>query len=175
MKMFIDINEIEREGISFDRKLDLSSVTGSGVDALRVLEANLAGSAERESVGVILSARLTAKVELACSRCTEPFTVSLDVPFQLTLVPEAAEFAAGEARIEDEDTSLFYTREGKADLVQIAAEQIYLNLPLKPVCRGDCKGLCPGCGANRNLAECCCAGESVDPRLAPLLRFRNRR
>jgi uncharacterized protein len=173
--MFIDINEIEGEGISFDRRLDLSSLTGSGADMLRVKRARIAGRAEREDVGVILSARLDAIVEFACSRCTEPFEIELDVPFRLTLVPLAAELEEGETSIEDEDTSLFSAPGGKADLAQIAAEQIYLNLPLKPVCRGDCKGLCPQCGANRNTVECGCSGESIDPRLAPLLEFKKRR
>ncbi len=173
--MFIDINEIEREGISFDRELDLSGIATAGPDLLRVKSARLCGKAERGERGVILSARLQAKVELACSRCTEPFDSDLAVPFVLTLVPDGAEFASGEARIHDDDASLFYVREGKADLVQIASEQIYLNLPLKPVCRTGCKGLCPRCGANRNVTECGCTGETIDPRLAPLLQFKKRR
>jgi uncharacterized protein len=173
--MFIDINEIEREGVAFDGELDLSSVTGAGADGLRVMRARLVGRATPGDLGVMLSARLEANVELACSRCTEPFEARLTPAFRLTLVPEAAEFAAGEARIGEEDTSLFYTREGKADLVQIASEQIYLNLPLKPVCREGCKGLCPRCGANRNTTDCDCADEAIDARLAPLLQFRKRR
>jgi uncharacterized protein len=173
--MFIDINEIEREGISFDRPIDLSSLTGPGADTLHVTSARIAGRAEREDVGVILSARLTATVEQACSRCTEPFTVALDLPFRLTLVREGAGSEAGEAEIEDEDASLFVAPGGKADLVQISAEQIYLNLPLKPVCKVECKGLCPRCGANRNWVECGCPGETIDPRLAPLLQFKKRR
>ena len=171
--MFIDINEIEREGISFDRRLDLSFMTVAGADALRVVAASLSGRAEREDVGIILTARLVARTELACSRCTEPFEVEFDLPFRLTLVPEKAGSEAGEEL--SEDASLFYAREGKADLAQIAAEQIYLNLPLKPVCKGECKGLCPRCGANRNVTDCGCPGESVDPRLAPLLQFKKRR
>jgi uncharacterized protein len=175
VKMFIDINEIDWEGIAFDERLDLSSVEGDGPEELRVLSARMVGRAVPGDVGVILTAKLEAAVELACSRCTEPIEVRLTPSFRLTLIPEAAEFAAGEARIEDEDASLFSTREGKADLSQIAAEQIYLELPLKPVCSEGCKGLCPRCGANRNRTDCGCVDESVDPRLAPLLQFRKRR
>jgi uncharacterized protein len=172
--MFIDINEIEREGVSFDLPLDLSGVTGTAGDGLRVIGTRMAGRAERGDIGVALRARLEAKVELGCSRCTEPFRVDLAIAFYLTLVPEATEFATGETRIQEEDASLYYTKEHKADLVQIATEQIYLNLPLKPVCKDDCKGLCPQCGANRNCSACGCAGETLDPRLAPLLQFKKR-
>jgi uncharacterized protein len=173
--MFIDINEIERDGIVFDRRLELSGAIAPGPDLLRVKSARMEGRAERDEQGVVLRARMDAKIELACGRCTEPFDVDLALRFELTLVPDAAEFAAGEARIGEDDASLFYTREGKADLIQVAAEQIYLNLPLKPVCQNGCKGLCPNCGANRNVTECGCTGESIDPRLAPLLQFKKRR
>jgi uncharacterized protein len=172
--MFIDINEIGCEGISFDEQLDLSSVTGGDPDNLRVVTARIVGNVTPGDLGAILTARLDAVVELACSRCTEPVEVRLTPAFRLTLVPEAVEFAAGETRIEEEDASLFSTREGKADLVQIATEQIYLDLPLKPVCRKGCRGLCPRCGANRNTTDCGCADENVDPRLAALLQFRKR-
>ena len=63
---------------------------------------------------------------------------------------------------------------GDVDLVQVAREQIYLNLPLKSVCRDDCKGLCATCGANRNRIECACSGDQPDPRLAPLLELKKR-
>jgi uncharacterized protein len=172
--MFIDINEIDCEGIRFDEQLDLSSVTGAGPDTLRVVSARIVGKAAPGELGVLLDARLDALVELACSRCTEPFEIRLTPAFRLTLVPEVVEFAAGETKIEEEDASLFAAKEGKVDLTQIAAEQIYLDLPLKPVCEEDCRGLCPQCGANRNTTDCGCADEGMDPRLTPLLQFRKR-
>jgi uncharacterized protein len=43
-----------------------------------------------------------------------------------------------------------------------------LALPMKPLCRADCQGLCPACGANRNVAPCTCAPKPPDPRLAVL-------
>jgi uncharacterized protein len=57
----------------------------------------------------------------------------------------------------------------------MVTEQLYLGLPLKPICSPDCRGLCPSCGANRNTDPCDCADEPIDPRLAPLLRFRQRK
>ena len=63
---------------------------------------------------------------------------------------------------------------GRAELDVIASEQIYLNLPLKPLCREDCQGLCPTCGANRNRLKCGCRSEELDPRLAPLLELKKK-
>ena len=73
-----------------------------------------------------------------------------------------------------EDASTLLAPEGKIGLEDLAIEQLYLNLPLKPVCSTACKGLCPTCGSNRNVTDCGCAREAVDPRLAPLLPFRKK-
>ena len=54
------------------------------------------------------------------------------------------------------------------DLGEVMREQFFLALPMKPLCRPDCKGLCPICGANRNRQQCECREEWVDPRLAGL-------
>ena len=74
----------------------------------------------------------------------------------------------------DDEESILVAPEGKIGLEEIAEEQLYLNLPLKPICRESCKGLCPTCGTNRNLGACTCATEDVDPRLAPLLTFKRK-
>jgi uncharacterized protein len=100
--------------------------------------------------------------------------VATDV--SLVLVPEdvGAE-PAGEAEVTDDDAALFACPEGKADLTALATEQIYLALPLKPLCSEACLGLCPQCGQNRNRAACDCQREAIDPRLAPLLQFKKTR
>ncbi len=60
----------------------------------------------------------------------------------------------------------------RIDLRTLAVEQIQLELPLKPVCRQDCQGLCPQCGGNRNQVSCDCNPAPVDPRWAALEAFR---
>ncbi len=52
------------------------------------------------------------------------------------------------------------------DLGAILWEQLMLNLPVKPLCSVECKGVCPHCGINLNMQECSCAGQGQDPRLA---------
>ena len=172
--MFIDINEIAPDGLRFDEALSIPPGEGAKAEGLTVLEARLSGAARPGGRGVELNARLDARVRLECSRCLEPFETGISTDFSLTLVPDAAEFGVGEARVRDEDISLFYATEGKVSLVEVAAEQIYLGLPLKPVCAEGCQGLCPTCGANKNRIECGCRNEEIDPRLAPLLKFKKR-
>jgi uncharacterized protein len=122
-----------------------------------------------------LNARLGATVPLTCSRCLETFLWDVRMVFAwkvLRHLPEAAS-APGRAEAED-DGSVLVAPEGKIGLEDVATEQLYLNLPLKPICSPSCKGLCPTCGTNRNLGACDCVPQVADPRLAPLLPFRRK-
>ena len=107
-------------------------------------------------------------LELPCSRCVEPFTWPIDAAFDLRYQPHAQNTGEGEREIEDDDlTTAFYENE-TIDLGQLMREQLYLALPMKPLCRDDCRGLCPTCGTNWNKGTCACADQWEDPRLAPL-------
>jgi uncharacterized protein len=53
-------------------------------------------------------------------------------------------------------------------------EQFYLALPMKPLCRDECRGLCPVCGINRNRETCDCQSAWVDPRLDALRSLKDR-
>jgi uncharacterized protein len=64
---------------------------------------------------------------------------------------------------EDELLVAFY-RDDQLDLSHMAWEQIVLALPMKPLCKIDCEGLCPDCGVNRNAASCSCVQDDTDPR-----------
>jgi uncharacterized protein len=96
--------------------------------------------------------------------------------FALTIVLEEPPAPPGETEteVDERDIDLFAAADGRVDLATITREQIYLNLPLKPLCSTRCAGLCPTCGVDRNRIECDCVAEAVDPRLAPLLDFKRR-
>jgi uncharacterized protein len=54
------------------------------------------------------------------------------------------------------------------DLTEVVRQAIFLAIPMSPVCRADCAGLCPQCGQNLNEGQCHCVSEVVDPRLEVL-------
>jgi uncharacterized protein len=112
--------------------------------------------------------RVQAELELPCSRCLEPYRMPIDAAFDLRYLP-ASEGAGGDEReVADEDLDTSVYRDDQIDLNEVLREQFYLALPMKPLCRADCAGLCPRCGTNRNTGTCSCATEWEDPRLAPL-------
>ena len=169
--MFIDINTLGPEGLAFDRSLRLRQLEGPSRERVDEVEARLSGSVVPDGTGADLNARVEATVPLQCSRCLEvfPWKVRSDVTLAVVRAPvgEAGPGGADEA-------SILVAPEGKIGLEDLATEQLYLNLPLKPVCSPTCRGLCPTCGINRNTATCQCPAEPADPRLAPLLLFRKK-
>src|SRR5207249_9472867 len=106
--------------------------------------------------------------ELRCSRCLEPFRLGVDEHFDLRYQPHTANTGEDEREIEEDDLSTAFYENDEIDLGQLMREQFYLALPMKPLCREDCRGLCPSCGGNRNLVPCACAERAPDPRLAAL-------
>lgn len=93
-----------------------------------------------------------------CSRCLEPFETELDL-----VVDEKV------SKDEQEDESIITLEEGDVlDIRDVVMNNIYLALPLKVLCKEDCKGLCQDCGKNLNEGQCSCTHDEVDPRLSAL-------
>jgi uncharacterized protein len=107
-------------------------------------------------------------LELTCSRCLEPFRMPVDAAFDLRYLPASEGAADGEQEVTEDDLDTSVYRDDQIDLNEVLREQFYLALPMKPLCREDCAGLCPRCGTNRNTGSCSCVTEPEDPRLAPL-------
>ena len=95
-----------------------------------------------------LVGRLSTRLELACSRCLEPFEVPVDAAIDLRYLPQA--LAGNRDEDPDHDPSTTFYSDDRIDLGQMVREQCYLALPMKPLCRADCQGLCPMCGTNLN-------------------------
>jgi uncharacterized protein len=83
-------------------------------------------------------------------------------------LPATAAPAESEREVGDDELDTAFYQDGVIDLGQLVREQILLLLPMKPLCKESCAGLCPVCGTNLNTGSCACSPEWDDPRLAPL-------
>lgn len=130
-----------------------------------------------------LRGQLTAMLGLSCARCAEAVTFPVAATLDLRFVPASAEQAGASSaaaddeddgrEMNDDDPSVVPYDEPRIDLAQVAREQCYLALPMKPLCREECQGLCPHCGINRNVDTCTCENRWEDPRLAGLKSLLN--
>jgi uncharacterized protein len=115
---------------------------------------------------------LQTVLELSCSRCLEPFRWPVDAAFDLRYQPLAPPPPEGEREVQEDDLSSAFYEDETIDLGQLMREQCYLAVPMKPLCREACRGLCPQCGTNMNREPCACSRAWDDPRLAPLKSLR---
>ena len=104
---------------------------------------------------------VAATGEFRCSRCLAPFRVPLSAELQEKYHPRGA--AA--------DLDAVFHHGDYVDVTREVQKALLLVLPMKPVCRADCPGLCPTCGRDLNEGPCGCRDETVDPRLAALAGF----
>jgi uncharacterized protein len=115
-----------------------------------------------------LAGRVRTELELACSRCVEPYRFPIDAEFDQRYLPASEASTETESEVEDDDLETSYYSDDEIDLNGLMREQFYLALPMKPLCRDDCRGLCPQCGTNLNTGTCDCVEQWEDPRLAAL-------
>lgn len=117
---------------------------------------------------LLLQGQLQAEVTLECARCLESYLQPLRMEIELQFQPSVA-ILTGEMLPLPEDDSI-YLLDGHhvLDLHEAIREQVLLNLPMRPLCRSDCAGLCPVCGKNLNEGPCGGHEEQVDARLAVL-------
>ncbi len=137
---------------------------GSDVTVDAVLE--LAGPS------IVVTGAVSAAWSGECRRCLGPVTGELHVDVREIYEPPVRHRdPPPDGSLQADDT---YPLAGDTlDLLPLARDAILLELPLAPLCRPDCAGLCPTCGADRNQARCECAGEQVNPAWAALDALRS--
>lgn len=124
----------------------------------------------RTDRGVWVRGRLETEMEFVCSRCLEAFTLPLVLALDEEYFPRVDVTTGAFVEVPPEAEGTFIIDEHHIlDLTEAVRQRAILAEPMKPLCRPDCRGLCPRCGANRNLTRCTCVEETVDPRWRALL------
>ena len=121
-----------------------------------------------------LKGKLNTTVEVVCARCLEPVVHRVDRSFDLLYRPLGIDSGHEELSITDAEAEIGYYQGEGLLLEDALREQLLLALPLKTICRDDCKGLCPHCGKNLNEAQCSCVDEVEDPRWSALKEIRDK-
>lgn len=166
----IDLTSADPEPLKFSERVTAPAGVG-GEDVVSVGEVAVAGKVERTSQGFLVSGWVEAAVRLRCVRCLEEFSVDLYEAMEVALLPLATAPREEETQLGRADLDTRFYTEPVLDLAELAAEQIELALPMKPVCSPSCRGLCPRCGVNLNVELCGCPAEA-DSRWSALAGWR---
>lgn len=137
---------LEIPRLSIDPDLSLSDLSGTA----RIT---------RTPQGLLVQAKLGAKTLIECVRCLTEFPLRLETEF--------SELYAFNRRSVT-DSGLILPEDGKINLTPLVREYMLLAVPIKPLCRKDCKGLCSECGENLNEVTCEHTVQKIDPRLETL-------
>jgi uncharacterized protein len=110
---------------------------------------------------IIIQGQILTTVEMECSRCLEVF--EMDINPKVQFVIQLLDISEPQ-HSDDEDFVILPKTTGEYDISDRVREAIILDLPLKPLCSDNCRGLCPMCGVNLNEAECECTPDKTDER-----------
>jgi uncharacterized protein len=182
--LVFNVAQLLKEHVGATRKLDLNTSTlqledqSSGAAGDGVLKAqHLNGNAKvtRISEGLLVQGNVEANVDLECSRCLTNFAVPVEARLEEQFQPTIDVMTGTPVqRLEgqDNDATFDIDHNHMMDLSEPVRQAILVSLPMKPLCREDCAGLCPNCGANQNEGPHQCEVETADNRWAGLRELR---
>jgi uncharacterized protein len=170
--MFLDVKELAVRKLRIHKLYPPGTIDFHSDEFQQVDTLEARATAELVDGQIRLHGELHTRVEQVCARCLDPVTEEISREFDLYYRPLASIRNEEQVRLAEDDTGLgFFEGEGLF-LADALAEQVNLAIPLKAICRSDCRGLCQYCGANLNLEECHCQSHAADPRLADLARVK---
>ncbi len=146
------------ESVAIDYNLDLSEVELWGENPFKK-PVKVLGSIKNRADMVELSLSITAQVDTLCARCLKPICESISTSANYDLVSELQN---------PDDEHLLLIEGDELDVDETVRTALLLDMPMRFLCKEDCKGLCPKCGADLNGGDCGCDKNEVDPRLAIL-------
>ncbi len=173
----VSLESVSDEPVRVEAELPVTVAAVDREPLLALSPLLLAGEVSRIEGGYALTARLAYDGQLECSRCLTPYPFREEEEFTLLLTPRPSASGAPkeiELAPADLDTQYYDPAQPVVELLPIAEERVQMALPMKPLCRADCRGLCPSCGNDLNLGSCACARDTVDPRWEALRSLREK-
>jgi uncharacterized protein len=180
--MLIELRELEHRPLDFKEEFAPETID-LGPDMRQVKTLRTHGRAqlieEHHSKRYLIkdirvNGDLDTAVQLLCARCLEPLVQSVSREFDLLYRPQGTDAGEEERSVPATEAEISYYQGNGLLLEDVLREQILLAVPLKAICREDCKGLCPHCGKNMNTEQCSCAEPLEDPRWSALKELRDK-
>jgi uncharacterized protein len=170
--MFFDINELALRKTRIRKSYAPGTIDYHSGEFRQIEPLEVRATAEMAENQIRIYGNLHTRVEMVCARCLDGVVEEISRDFDLYYRPMNTLPDDEEFKLRTDDTEVaFYEGDGMF-LADVLVEQVVLGLPMKVICRSDCRGLCAACGANLNNEECRCEKHAADPRMAPLARLK---
>lgn len=129
---------------------------------------------QRRPDHVKVTGKITGTLEVACHRCLTLFSFALEEIIDLVMIREENAPDEEETELEEEELEFDFFDGEIIDIDHLVVEQIFLALPVKVLCSENCRGLCPGCGANLNEEPCRCSKDRSSSAFSKLQAVRTK-
>lgn len=170
--MIISLARLPTDGLKFEHRYISGELDLGERDFKLIEEPLITGRVERIGVDMRLRGNLKALVSRPCDRCLSEISVPLDLALDLLYTPaETGRGRSGEIELQERDLDFAVYENDQIDLDEMVIEQLELSLPSRVLCREDCLGICPQCGADLNVEKCDC-NAPIDPRWQALAAVR---
>ncbi len=169
--MEINVAQLLKEPIGSSRKYKIDeAIDFSGDKRDRRVSGEI--SLIRTQRGVLVRGNLHTGLELTCSRCLSAFERPLKISFEEEYLQTVDVNSGLPFQSSGEPGSFTIDEHHVVDLTEAVRQYALLEMPMKPLCREDCAGLCQECGHNLNRGPCGCPVPTVDPRWSKLMNLR---
>lgn len=170
--MEIRLDKIGDERFRWQESLEIPASELAATEGIlkRVDPVQCKGTIDDTPSGYVLAMEMAYRQYLACGRCLDEFEQDVETDLDLLIgvaADENPELEADREELNQDDLGVLILPTPVLDTAQLVVEQVQLGVPMKSLCRVDCAGLCPRCGANLNEGPCQCEAE-VDPRWSAL-------
>jgi len=167
--MQINVSQLLKEPIGSSRDYDIDEMVDvTGDDSGGKVQGGV--RLVRTHRGILIQGKLRAEVELTCSRCLSLFNCPLTINFEEEYIPTIDVASGAPLPSPAEPGSFVIDEHHVVDLTEAIRQYTLLAIPMKPLCREDCAGLCPNCGQNLNKGPCDCP-PTIDPRWSELSKL----
>lgn len=165
--MRLNISDIPEDGLTEELDLPVEVREGAGPETAHVFV-----KVKRFGKKVLAEGTVTITVSLNCSRCLKAVSYPVETKFSEEYNPAEDLDKEEEQELTDRELDLSYYINDELDISGLIREQVLLSVPMKPLCAEECQGICLKCGKDLNEGACGCKTEELDPRLAPLTKFK---
>lgn len=173
--MFIEIADLKPEPLHVRHEYEARELKFEHDDASLLAPVLVEFTLTHQGSELQVEGVISTEIRRLCSRCLRECRHPLSARFALCYLPQPSSTGRDEEiELKDRDMAIGFYDGIRLDVDLMSLEQIELSMPMKFLCRDDCKGLCPNCGANLNIARCDCRTEATSSRMAALLEFRKK-
>ncbi|MEL7567464.1 MAG: DUF177 domain-containing protein [Dehalobacterium sp.] len=161
------IKNISGKTMKIELKETASHLSMEGEEMKLLSPLEFSGDIENLGDRLNVAGEVHTRVELLCSRCMEVMSLEVDAPF--------SEIFSNHRDVveEEQEEEIFFFEGDEIDIGSHVTRAILLELPMKALCKEECKGLCPECGVNLNFEKCQCVEDNIDPRFSALKKLMN--